>query len=248
MILPFCIVISAIIVNEVAYNKLPPSNESISTPAPSNSVPKDVESPEYKNRKEVLGSCLFNIEPGFCISLSRPWFSSSSGLIIWFILPAGTMITFNFIALLIVCVQICRLSKDAHFNASPQNDQEKKRREKSKNLAGICCKLAIILGFSWFMQMFAGMFPNSKYLVHILALVNAAQGGVIAITMLVSVKARRALASMLPESCRGYIAPVSTTQSKDRDTTSSNSRTWTSVLLPRRSRPQNKLNNETSDH
>lgn len=182
------------------------------------------------------------VYPGFCPDGARAWFTNLGGLVVWFLVPAGTMITFNSLALLVVCIQICRLSREAQIHSSPQNEQERKRREKSKNLTGICTKLAIILGASWFVQLFAGWWPRLLVMRRILGLVNSAQGGVIALSMLASVKARRALANVLPKCCRGFVTLVSSThQSTSRDkekSTSTTSKTWTSVLLPRRNRPQ----------
>ncbi|VUZ45933.1 unnamed protein product [Hymenolepis diminuta] len=252
IILPLCLVIPAVVVNEKAFNQLALVYAYLSTPSPSGTLDeadmKAIESVQIQNitRVEVLGSHLSIADPGFCPDSARAWFTNFSGLLVWFLVPAGTMIIFNFIALIVVCIQICRLSKESQIHSSPQNEQEKKRRKNSKNLAGICGKLAIILGVTWFVQFFAGWLPHLLVMRRILALVNCAQGGVIALSMLISVKARRALASMLPESWRGYFAPVSTTHSKDRET-SSTSKTWTSVLLPKRTRPQPKTDKESNE-
>lgn len=245
-------VIPAVVVNEKAFNQLALVYAYLSTPSPSGTLDeadlKAIESVQIQNitRVEVLGSHLSIADPGFCPDSARAWFTNFSGLLVWFLVPAGTMIIFNFIALIVVCIQICRLSKETQIHSSPQNEQEKKRQKNSKNLAGICGKLAIILGVSWFVQFFAGWLPHLLVMRRMLALVNCAQGGVIALSMLISVKARRALASMLPESWRGYFAPVSTTHSKDRET-SSTSKTWTSVLLPKRTRPRSKTDKEPNE-
>ncbi|VDD80598.1 unnamed protein product [Mesocestoides corti] len=231
--------LGSVAVNERAHSLLAPvyanltSSSSDEANAPTSNV----------THTDVLGSVLASTNPGFCPDGSRAWFTNLGGLITWFLVPAGTMISFNSFALLIVCIQICRLSKEARIHASPQNEQEKKRRKKSKSLAGICAKLAIILGVCWFVQFFAGWWPQLVKLRRAVGLVNSAQGGVIALSMLVSAKARRALASMLPKRCRGFVAPPdSTTQqsiSKDKERSSSTStKTWTSVLLPKRNRSQ----------
>lgn len=247
--LPLCIVLTAVAVNEKVFNLLAPvyanltSSTSVTTLDETEAIAAESVSITNMTRVGIFGPSLAFTDPGFCPDSVHAWFTNLSGLLVWFLIPAGTMITFNFIALLIVCIQICRLSKDTQISTSPQNEQERKRRKKSKNLAGICAKLAIILGFSWFAQLFAGWWPNLLVMRRILALVNSAQGGVIAISMLASVKARRALANMLPESWRGFIAPVSTTaqsNSKERET-SGTSKTWTSVLLPKRNRPPDKI-------
>ncbi|KAM3177091.1 hypothetical protein ACTXT7_005193 [Hymenolepis weldensis] len=249
IILPLCLVIPAVVVNEKAFNQLALVYAYLSTPSPSRTLDeadlKAIESVQIQNitRVEVLGSHLSIADPGFCPDSARAWFTNFSGLLVWFLVPAGTMIIFNFMALIVVCIQICRLSNETQIHSSPQNEQEKKRRKNSKSLAGICGKLAIILGVTWFVQFFAGWLPHLLVLRRMLALVNCAQGGVIALSMLISVKARRALASMLPESWRGYFAPVSTAHSRDRET-SSTSKTWTSVLLPKRTRPQPKTDKE----
>ncbi|KAM7541584.1 hypothetical protein Aperf_G00000029581 [Anoplocephala perfoliata] len=249
--LPLCLVLPAVAVNEKVYNLLAPiyANLTNSTSVTDLDEAEAIatESPSITNitRVKVLGSSLAITDPGFCPDSVRAWFTNLSGLTVWFLVPAATMITFNFVALVIVCVQICRLSRDTKLSSSPQNEEERKRRKKSKNLVGICGKLAIILGVSWFAQLFAGWWPHLLAMRRILALVNSAQGGVIAISMLASVKARRALANMLPESVGGLIAPVSTTTqsgSKERET-SGTSKTWTSVLLPRRNRPSHKTSN-----
>nr|CDS35230.1 G protein coupled receptor 64 [Hymenolepis microstoma]CUU98266.1 G protein coupled receptor 64 [Hymenolepis microstoma] len=252
VILPLCLVIPAVLVNEKAFSQLSPIYAHLSTPSPSKTLDeadsKAMESGGIENmtRVEVLGSSLSLADPGFCPDSARAWFTNFGGLCVWFLVPAGTVISFNAVALIVVCMQICRLSKETQLNSSPESEQEKKRREKGKNLTGICGKLAIILGVSWFVQMFAGWLPSSLIMRRMLALVNCAQGGVIALSMLLSVKARRAVANMLPDSCRRYIAPVYTTHSKDRET-SSTSKTWSSILLPKRVRPNHKSDNVSSE-
>ncbi|VDM25966.1 unnamed protein product [Hydatigera taeniaeformis] len=241
IILPFCLVLPAITINEYAIKLIASAHVNRS------SVPLSTTFDETKvasfniTRVEVLGESLAYIYPGFCPDGARSWFTNLGGLVMWFLVPAGTMITFNSLALLVVCIQICRLSREAQVHSTPQNEQERKRREKSKNLTRICTKLAIILGASWFAQLFAGWWTQLLVMRRILGLVNSAQGGVIALSMLASVKARRALANILPECCQGFVAPVSSTQkstSRDKEkSTSATTRTWTSVLLPRRNRP-----------
>ncbi|VDO09236.1 unnamed protein product [Rodentolepis nana] len=250
VIFPLCMSSLAVLVNEKAFNQLAPIYTQLSTPSPSKTLDeadlKAMQSGVFENitRVEVLGSCLSIIDPGFCPDSARAWFTNFGGLCVWFLVPVGTVISFNIVAVIVVCIQICRLSKEAQIRCSPENEEEKKRREKRKNLVGICGKLAIILGVSWFVQMLAGWLPHSLIMRRILALVNCAQGGVIALSMLMSVKARRAIANMLPESFRGYIAPLSVSHSKDRETSSS-SKTWSSVLLPKRMRPNHKSVDES---
>ncbi|VDO04618.1 unnamed protein product [Rodentolepis nana] len=252
VILPLCLSSLAVLVNEKAFNQLAPIYTQLSTPSPSKTLDeadsKAMQSGVFENitRIEVLGSCLSIVDPGFCPDSARAWFTNFGGLCVWFLVPVGTVISFNVVTLIVVCIQICRLSKEAQIRCSPENEEEKKRREKRKNLVGICGKLAIILGVSWFVQMLAGWLPHSLIMRRILALVNCAQGGVIALSMLMSVKSRRAIANMLPESCRGFIAPISASRLKDRESSSS-SKTWSSVLLPKRVRPSRESGIEQID-
>ncbi|EUB63673.1 hypothetical protein EGR_01296 [Echinococcus granulosus] len=245
-ILPLCLVLPATTINEHAFNLLSSAYfnlSSVSQPSTFDEAKTEDEFASFNiTTAEVLGESLAAVYPGFCPDGARSWFTNLGGLIVWFLVPAGTMITFNSLALLVVCVQICHLSKEAQLHSSPQNEQERKRRKKSKNLAGICAKLAIILGASWFVQLFAGWWSQLFVMRRILGLVNSAQGGVIAVSMLASVKARRALANVLPECCRVLVGHNSSTQqstSREKEkSTSTTSKTSTSVLLPRRNRQQ----------
>ncbi|VDK33029.1 unnamed protein product [Taenia asiatica] len=248
IILPLCLVLPAIAINEHAFNLLSSAYANHSAVSQAST---EAEVARFNiTRVEVLHESLAAVYPGFCPDGVRAWFTNLGGLVIWFLVPAGTMITFNSLALLVVCIQICRLSREAQIHSSPQNEQERKRREKSKSLTGICAKLAIILGASWFVQFFAGWWSQLLVMRRILGLVNSAQGGVIALSMLASVKARRALTNTLPKCCRSFVTFVSSThQSTSRDkekSTSNNSKTWTSVLLPRRNRPQTQSNGDSS--
>ena len=192
-----------------------------------------------KTRVEVLGMLLATVDPSFCPDGSRAWFTNLGGLVVWFLVPAGTMITFNSLALLVVCIHICRLARESRINSPPQNDHERKQRKKSKNLVVICAKLAMILGVSWLVQLFAGRWQQLIMLRRILGLVNSAQGGVIAVSMLVSSKARLTLANILPDCSRGFVARGSSSRpstSRERSTSVA-SKTRTLMLLPRRNRP-----------
>uniref|UniRef100_A0A915EYS9 G-protein coupled receptors family 2 profile 2 domain-containing protein n=1 Tax=Echinococcus canadensis TaxID=519352 RepID=A0A915EYS9_9CEST len=245
-ILPLCLVLPATTINEHAFNLLSSAYFNLSSVSQPSTFDEAITEDEFASfnitTAEVLGESLAAVYPGFCPDGARSWFTNLGGLIVWLLVPAGTMITFNSLALLVVCVQICRLSKEAQLHSSPQNEQERKRRKKSKNLAGICAKLAIILGASWFVQLFAGWWSQLFVMRRILGLVNSAQGGVIAVSMLASVKARRALANVLPECCRVLVGHNSSTQqstSREKEkSTLTTSKTWTSVLLPRRNRQQ----------
>lgn len=191
-VIPLCFVIPAVSINEYAYSQL--AEVYSSTPNAS-----------WKNisHKDILGPIVDQLNPGFCPyhNATHAWFTRHTGLIIWFLGPAGSMICFNTFALLIVCIQICRLKRDTQVPSSPM-DEEKNRKKQSKSLVGICAKLAIILGGSWFIQLFAGLWPELDMLRRVAGLVNSAQGGIIAVSMLASSKARRVMFKWLPACCK----------------------------------------------
>lgn len=202
-LLPLCFAIPAVCINEYAYSILEPIYEA----AP-NSTWRNI------SQETALGSTLHRLNPGFCpyYDPRHAWFTGhQTALTLWFLAPAGSMICFNLLALFIVCVQICRLKKETQVNKDSKKNH-------SKSLIGVCCKLAIILGASWFLQLFAGLWPELVMLRRVAGLMNSSQGGVIAISMLAGSKARRVMARHLPARCREAIG-FSESTSKQNDLT-----------------------------
>ncbi|KAL7062741.1 hypothetical protein AAHC03_021 [Spirometra sp. Aus1] len=200
ILLPLCFALPAVTINELVFAKLPNDENANATATTETPVP---------------ASILGHLYPGFCPPqhANLAWFTTKLGILIWFLGPAALMICFNSLALLIVCVQICRLSRDSpsvrrqgrpgETYSSLTRDEAAKRRKNSRSLAAICGKLVVILGGSWFLQLLASWWPQLDLLRRIAGLVNCAQGGVVALSMLLSTKARRAMMQGLSTCCGG---------------------------------------------
>ncbi|VDM18570.1 unnamed protein product [Hydatigera taeniaeformis] len=230
--LPFCFIIPTLIINEYVHLCLKSLNE---TSASSNW--------SLSFQESKLGSVLHRLNPGFCPANdpNYAWFKGHYvGLLVWFLIPAGITICFNLFALIIVCIQICRLKREARLSpgtASPQFDGHMKP---SKSIIAVCTKLAVILGASWFIQLLAGICPHLQVLRQLAGLANSAQGGIIAVSMLASSKARRVMAQRLPSKCceaLGVSQPSSrctqemTTSSKSRSRLTGQPNSQTTSLI-----------------
>ncbi|KAM7539802.1 hypothetical protein Aperf_G00000029608 [Anoplocephala perfoliata] len=185
--IPLCFGIPALAINEYVYHRIEPMyNASIGM--------KWSQSTE----EAELGSSLYRVYPRFC-PLTNPnyaWFSGDyHALMTWFLLPAGTMICFNLLALIIVCIQIYRLKRETGLSPSTVGPQQRP----SNSLIAVCSKLAVILGASWFIQLLAGLCPHLVIIRKVAGLMNSAQGGIIALSMLTGSKARRVMARRLPK-------------------------------------------------
>ncbi|KAL5112256.1 hypothetical protein TcWFU_006046 [Taenia crassiceps] len=232
-ILPLCFTIPTLVINEYIHLRLKPLNE---TGVNGNW--------SFSSHEAELGSTLYRLYPGFC-PINDPnyaWFKGHHiGLLAWFLIPAGVTICFNLFALIVVCIQICRLKRETGLsagNASPQLDAHMKP---SKSVVAVCTKLAVILGASWFIQLLAGLCPQMEVLRQLAGLVNSAQGGIIAVSMLASSKARRVMAQRLPAKCRealGVSEPTSrstqemTTSARSRSRLTDQINSQTTSLLP----------------
>ncbi|VDK33028.1 unnamed protein product [Taenia asiatica] len=216
-ILPLCFTIPTLIINEYVHLRLKPLND---TSANGNW--------SLSSQEAELGSTLHRLNPGFCPANdpNYAWFKGHHlGLLVWFLIPAGVTICFNLFALIIVCIQICRLKRETGLSPSTASPQPDAHMKPSKSIVAVCIKLAVILGASWFIQLLAGLCPQMEVLRQLAGLVNSAQGGIIAVSMLASSKARRVMAQKLPAKCRealGVSEPTS--RSTQEMTTSARSR------------------------
>ncbi|CDS40636.1 GPCR family 2 [Echinococcus multilocularis] len=194
IILPLCCTIPTLIINEYAYHRLKPLYD---TSANSNW--------SLSSQEAELGPALYRLNPGFC-PVNNPnyaWFKGHHvGLLVWFLIPSGVTIFFNLFALIIVCIQICRLKRETGLSPSAGSPQIDAHTKPSKSIVAVCTKLAVILGASWSIQLLAGLSPQLELLRQLAGLVNSAQGGIIAVSMLASSKARRVMAQRLPAKCR----------------------------------------------
>ncbi|KAL5971627.1 Adhesion G-protein coupled receptor G4 [Taenia solium] len=216
-ILPLCFTISTLIINEYVHLRLKPLNDT--------SVNGNW---SLSSQEAELGPTLHRLNPGFCPANdpNYAWFKGHHlGLLVWFLIPAGVTICFNLFALIIVCIQICRLKRETGLSPSAASPQPDAHLKPSKSIVAVCMKLAVILGASWFIQLLAGLCPQMEVLRQLAGLVNSAQGGIIAVSMLASSKARRVMAQKLPAKCRealGVSEPTS--RSTQEMTTSARSR------------------------
>ncbi|VDK78934.1 unnamed protein product [Dibothriocephalus latus] len=220
LLVPLCITAAALIANETAYTKLLPFYDNATTSNDSQALDIDEEL--------LLGPVLARLNPGFCPypDWKRAWFAKLMGLIIWFLAPAASLISFNLLVVIIVCFQLYRMSRSHRIRESPENTHLQKQK---KNLFGICIKLSVILGASWFIQFFAGWWPQLEILRRIGGLMNSAQGGIIALCMLLSTKARRVLIQHLPKSCQS-LPCFKPSEPSSKSTTTNSSGTWTKMF------------------
>ncbi|VDL92438.1 unnamed protein product [Schistocephalus solidus] len=215
LLAPLCITVAALITNETAYLNLLPFYHNFTMTNDSQTLDIDE---EY-----ILGTMLARLNPGFCPypDWKRAWFSKLIGLIIWFLVPAASLISFNLLVVIIVCFQLYRLSRNHRLHAASENNQLQKQK---KSLVWVCIKLSVILGASWFIQFFAGWWSHLEVLRRIAGLMNSAQGGIIALCMLLSTKARRVLFKHLPKSCH------KPSESSSKSTTANTSETLTKLF------------------
>ncbi|KAM7539804.1 hypothetical protein Aperf_G00000029602 [Anoplocephala perfoliata] len=227
--IPLCFGIPALAINEYVYHRIEPIHNASMGMNWSQST-----------EEAELGSSLYRVYPRFC-PLTNPnyaWFSGDyHALMTWFLLPAGTMICFNLLALIIVCIQIYRLKRETGLSPSTVGPQQRP----SNSLIAVCSKLAVILGASWFIQLLAGLCPHLVIIRKVAGLMNSAQGGIIALSMLTGSKARRVMARRLPkrwQEALGFSEVASTSKqevitkstSRSRITGQTNSSQTTSLI------------------
>lgn len=211
-LIPLCFTIPALATNECAYRRLKPLHE----------VTKYTQS--HISEETELGFTLYHLNPGFCPphNSNYAWFSGQyAALLTWFLVPAGSIICFNFIALIIVCIQICQLKRETGLSPSSIGLRRNAHVGSSKSLLWVCTKLTIILGAGWFIQLITGLWPELDILRRVAGLVNSSQGGIVAISMLAGSKARRAIARQLStRCCRGQGVSEYSSRSGQEMTTS----------------------------
>nr|CUU98048.1 hypothetical transcript [Hymenolepis microstoma] len=217
VIVPLSIGIPALAINESAYSRVKPIYDASANGAGSEDIGEG-----------ELGSFLYRVNPNFC-PVNRPnyaWFSGHyTALLIWFLVPAGIMICFNILSLIVVCIQICRLKSETGLSTSASSPLHDSQKKSSKSLFAICAKLAVILGASWFIQFLAALCPHLLLLQKIAGLMTSSQGGVIAISMLAGSKARRVMARWLPKRWQEALGiSESTSRSAQEMTTSARSK------------------------
>lgn len=191
VVIPLCFGIPSLAINEYVYSRIKPIYDSSTDIIWSQST-----------EEAELGSSLYWINPRFCpvTNPNHAWFSGDYvALIAWCLVPSGIMICFNLLALIVVCIQICRLKKETGLSPTAVGPHQDIRKRPSKSLIAVCAKLAIILGASWFIQLLTGLCPHLVMIRKIFGLMNSAQGGIIALSMLAGSKARRVMAQWLPK-------------------------------------------------
>ncbi|VDD80597.1 unnamed protein product [Mesocestoides corti] len=209
-VIPLCFAIPTLVINECVYSRLLPLYNASLNNSWSNI-----------SQENELGRALHSLNPGFCPvhDPRRAWFTGHQiAFVVWFLGPAGSTICFNLFALLIVCIQICRLKRETQLSS---NSAISKCKKQSKSLIAVCAKLSIILGASWFLQLFAGLWPQLDMLRRVAGLVNCSQGGIIAVSMLASTKARRVIAQWLPSRCRDAFGVRDSSSQTIQETTNS---------------------------
>ncbi|VDO05601.1 unnamed protein product [Rodentolepis nana] len=217
IIVPLSIGIPALAINESAYIRIKPIYDVSTNEADLEDV-----------AESELGTFLYRVNPN-CCPVNKPnyaWFSGHyTALLIWFLVPAGIMICFNILSLIIVCIQIYRLKRETGLSTSSSSPLRDSHKKSSKSLFAICAKLSVILGASWFIQFLAALCPHLFLLQKIAGLMTNSQGGVIAISMLAGTKARRAMARWLPKRWQEALGiSESTSRSTQEMTTSARSK------------------------
>lgn len=227
--LPLCFTIPTLIINEYIHHRLKLLNET--------SVNSNW---SLSSQEAELGSTLYRLNPGFC-PVNDPnyaWFKGHHlGILAWFLIPSGVIISFNLFALIIVCIQICRLKRETGLSPSTASPHIDTHMKPSKSIVAVCTKLTVILGASWFIQLLAGLCPQMEVLRQLAGLVNSAQGGIIAVSMLASSKARRVMAQRLPAKCREALGVSEFTSRSTQEMT---------VSVKSRSRLTDQINSQTT--
>ncbi|KAM3177092.1 hypothetical protein ACTXT7_005194 [Hymenolepis weldensis] len=233
VIVPLCIGIPAMAINESPYSRIKPIYDASANET------------RFQGVEEAeLGSSLYRVNPNFC-PVNKPnyaWFRGHYiALLIWFLVPSGIMICFNILTLIVVCIQICRLKKETELSHEVVSSLHDSRKNVSKSLVAVCGKLAVILGASWFIQILASLCPHLLLVQKIAGLMTSAQGGAVAISMLAGSKARRVMLRWLPKrwqeslgvsesTTRGIQEMNTSARSKSRITGQTNSTQTTSLL------------------
>ncbi|BHF60103.1 hypothetical protein SprV_0100306400 [Sparganum proliferum] len=95
ILVPLCLTVAALITNETAYKYLVPFYENVTSTNDSQAL--------QINDEIIIGPVLAKLNPGFCPfpDWKRAWFSKLVGLIIWFLMPAASIISFNLLVVII---------------------------------------------------------------------------------------------------------------------------------------------------
>ncbi|VDL59979.1 unnamed protein product [Hymenolepis diminuta] len=233
VVVPLCIGIPALAINESAYSRIKPIYDASANKTSFQGV-----------EEAELGSSLYRVNPNFC-PVNKPnyaWFRGHyTALLIWFLVPSGVMICFNVLTLIVVCIQICRLKKETELSHDVVSSLHDSQKNVSKSLVAVCGKLAAILGASWFIQILASLCPHLLLVQKIAGLMTSAQGGAVAISMLAGSKARKVMARWLPKrwqeglgvsesTTRGMQEVTNSARSKSRITGQTSSTQTTSLL------------------
>ncbi|KAK4469361.1 hypothetical protein MN116_006921 [Schistosoma mekongi] len=185
IMLPFCFVIPAIIINEKVY-----PNECIHEQYVDKLLNNDIDESVCTKTQWILSY----LTPGFCPpeNCTRPWFTINEAFFIWFLTPTTILLAFNCIILIIVSTHIWFLSRN-ELNTSSYLENEIDTNEfpkQSRKMLKICFNLSIILGLVWIFQILASLLPNIPLIGRIASLVSSAQGAALTFTTTNNLKSK----------------------------------------------------------
>ncbi|CAH8512093.1 unnamed protein product [Schistosoma rodhaini] len=177
IILPFCFVIPAIIINEKTY-----PNECIHEQHVAKMLNNEVDESICTKSQKILSY----LTPGFCPpeDCTRPWFTINEAFFLWFLAPTTVLLAFNCLVLIIVGTHIWFLSQN-ELNISTGIGSESDTNDfpkQSRKMLKICFNLSIILGIVWIFQILASLLPDVPLIGRVASLVSSAQGAALTFT------------------------------------------------------------------
>ncbi|CAH8486958.1 unnamed protein product [Schistosoma turkestanicum] len=187
IILPFCFVTPAIIINETVY-----PNECIQEQYVAKLLDNEIDESICTKTQKILSY----LTPGFCPpeDCTRPWFTINEAFFLWFLAPTTILLAFNCIVLIIVGTHIWFLSQN-EINLSSDVASEADSTDfpkHSRKMLKICFNLSIILGIVWIFQILASLLPDTPLIGRVASLVSSAQGAALTFTTTSNLKRKAA--------------------------------------------------------
>ncbi|VDQ00297.1 unnamed protein product [Trichobilharzia regenti] len=171
IILPLCLTIPAIVINEIVY-----PNDCLNEQYVAGLLNSEVDETICTKSQRILSL----LTPGFCPpeNCKRTWFTVHHAFIIWFLAPTTLLLAFNCITLIIVGLHIWFLGKnDLNIKSNDRGESEQSDIHKqNRKMLKICLNLSIILGVVWIFQILTSLLPGVPIIGRIASLVTSGQG------------------------------------------------------------------------